>query len=80
MFQLLFDKNQATGVEIIKNEQKTTVKANKEVILSAGAIESPRILMLSGIGPRQHLQTLGVGTLCSNLEKLVMGKEGTLKK
>ena len=36
------------------------VLAHREIILSAGSIQSPQLLMLSGIGPRQHLQDLGV--------------------
>ena len=53
--------NRVTGVSISKDGQTFQVAANKEVIVSAGAIESPKILMLSGIGPRDHLQKLGVG-------------------
>jgi len=49
-----------TGVEVNKGGELFQVGANKEVIVSAGAIESPKILMLSGIGPRDHLQKLGV--------------------
>ncbi|MDO6834487.1 GMC family oxidoreductase N-terminal domain-containing protein [Pseudoalteromonas carrageenovora] len=45
----------AQGVELVKNNKVTSLIANKDVILSAGAINSPQVLMLSGIGPKAHL-------------------------
>ncbi|CAG2111166.1 unnamed protein product, partial [Medioppia subpectinata] len=50
----------ATGVEFSRNGQTYQVNARREVILSAGGTNSPQILMLSGIGPRQHLQDMGI--------------------
>lgn len=44
------------GVELIKNGRKFRVRANREVILSAGSYNSPQLLMLSGVGPRDMLQ------------------------
>ena len=53
----------ATGVEIERNGQIETVKARREVILAASSINSPQLLMLSGIGPAQHLKEHGISTI-----------------
>ncbi|XP_053680324.1 glucose dehydrogenase [FAD, quinone]-like, partial [Anopheles nili] len=50
----------ATGVEFTKNKRTYRVRVRKEVILAAGAIASPQLLMLSGVGPRDHLQKMGI--------------------
>ncbi|XP_059474371.1 glucose dehydrogenase [FAD, quinone]-like [Neocloeon triangulifer] len=50
----------ARGVVFKKKGVRHTVFASKEVILSAGAINTPQILMLSGLGPREHLEDVGV--------------------
>ena len=44
----------------MKNETEYYAKANKEIVLSAGAIGSPKLLMLSGIGPKNDLEVLGI--------------------
>lgn len=53
---LLNENNAAYGVEVTyKEKHKLTIKCSKEVIVSAGAIQSPTLLMRSGIGPKEHL-------------------------
>jgi choline dehydrogenase-like flavoprotein len=52
--------NKTFGVEFVKNRQTHIVRARKEVILSAGVFNSAQLLMLSGVGPRQHLEELGI--------------------
>ncbi|XP_017779927.1 PREDICTED: glucose dehydrogenase [FAD, quinone]-like isoform X2 [Nicrophorus vespilloides] len=60
--QILIDKGsyQAYGVDIMKHGIKKTIYANREIILSAGAIQSPQLLMLSGVGPKDHLYDLDI--------------------
>lgn len=50
----------AYGVEFVKNRRRYAVRARKEVIVCAGTLNSPQLLMLSGIGPSQHLNELGI--------------------
>jgi choline dehydrogenase len=53
-------EKEAIGIEIIKDNRKLLIYANKEVVLSSGTINSPVLLMLSGIGPKEHLEEHGV--------------------
>ena len=61
--QLNFDaERNCTGVDVVEGAfgRTTTLNARREVIVSAGAIDSPKLLMLSGIGPAEHLSQVGV--------------------
>lgn len=64
--RILFDTSgkrpRAVGVEV-ESDGKTYIVEGDEIILSAGAVASPQILMLSGIGPKDHLQAHGIHTL-----------------
>lgn len=61
--RLLFDGRRATGVAYVRKGAPCEARAVREVILSAGAINSPQLLMLSGIGPAAHLRGHGVEVL-----------------
>lgn len=50
----------AYAVEFVKRRRRYRIRANKEIILSAGSIASPQLLMLSGVGPREHLMELKI--------------------
>ena len=54
------ENGRATGVEIVDNGRVERIDAASEVIVTAGAIGSPKLLMLSGIGPAAHLKEVGV--------------------
>ncbi|KAF5272028.1 hypothetical protein FQR65_LT05009 [Abscondita terminalis] len=55
------DKNkQTTGVEVLINNRLVRLKSKKEVVLSAGSINTPQILMRSGVGPKEHLISLRI--------------------
>jgi len=61
--RVCFDGKVATGVSIQHQGQARMLRAAREVILCAGTVGSPHLLMLSGIGDRQHLQAHGISTL-----------------
>ncbi|KAK9506821.1 hypothetical protein O3M35_008686 [Rhynocoris fuscipes] len=53
-------KRTAVGVRCLTSGEQYDIMAKKEVILSAGAINTPQILMLSGVGPKEHLEEKGI--------------------
>ncbi|MGA7803709.1 GMC family oxidoreductase [Bradyrhizobium sp.] len=58
--RVLFSDRVATGVEWIKDGQRCSASADREVVLSAGALQSPQLLQLSGVGPADLLRELGI--------------------
>ncbi|MEL7469626.1 MAG: choline dehydrogenase [Pseudomonadota bacterium] len=58
--KIIIERGRATGVEIERGGQVETVTASKEVIIAASSINSPKLLMLSGIGPAMHLAEHGI--------------------
>ena len=61
--RVLIEKGRATGVEYRDEQGVHIVHADREVILSGGSYNSPQLLMLSGIGPADHLRELGIPVL-----------------
>ena len=60
VLRLLLDAGRCVGVRVVADGVQRDVRAAAEVILSAGVIDSPRLLMLSGIGPADELAQLGI--------------------
>jgi choline dehydrogenase len=58
--RIVFNGRQAIGVEFEQDARRITVHAAREIIVSAGALRSPQLLQLSGIGPRELLAQYGV--------------------
>lgn len=64
--RVLFEGSTATGVEYLRNGRVETARAESEVVLCAGALQSPQILQLSGIGPAELLRQQGLPVLVDN--------------
>ncbi|WP_322415750.1 GMC family oxidoreductase [Mesorhizobium huakuii] len=64
--RILFEGKRAVGVEYLQNGQTKTARAGREVILSAGSINSPQLLQLSGVGPSALLKGLGIPLVQAN--------------
>jgi choline dehydrogenase len=61
--RILFDGGRAAGVEIDRGGRREVIGARREIIVAAGAVNSPQLLQLSGIGPAAHLDGLGITVL-----------------
>lgn len=61
--RVAMDGTRATGVDYVQGGQAVTARAEREVILSGGVFNSPQLLMLSGIGPADHLRDMGIDPL-----------------
>ena len=60
VLRIVIENGEATGVEVLQKGKKRVIAAAREVIVSAGALASPHLLMLSGIGEARNLQALGI--------------------
>ncbi len=58
--QIVFEGNRAVGVRFLRRGKAAEVRAGREIVLAAGAVNSPQLLMLSGIGPADHLRATGI--------------------
>ena len=58
--KIILEKGRAVGVQYLDQGRVTSVRADREVLLAAGAIGSPKLLLLSGIGPASDLEELGI--------------------
>jgi len=63
VLRVIFENNVAVGVEYSRYGKERKVKCKREVILSAGTINSAKLLMLSGVGPSKHLRSHGINVV-----------------
>lgn len=61
--RILFEGRRAVGVEVLQNGTVRTLRARREVLLAAGAFQTPQLLMLSGVGPMHELARFGIQTV-----------------
>src|SRR5690606_30333538 len=58
--RIVLEGNRAVGVEVAQGTRLETIRAERDVIVSSGAMGSPKLLLQSGIGPAEHLRAVGV--------------------
>jgi len=61
--RIILDKNHAMGVRYVVNGRDEVARAEREIVLCGGAVNSPQLLMLSGMGPADHLTSVGIRPL-----------------
>lgn len=66
--RVVVERGRAVGVEYVSKGRRHVVRAAREIVLSGGAVNSPQLLMLSGIGPADHLGELGIGVVADRPE------------
>ncbi|MFC2952303.1 GMC family oxidoreductase [Marinicaulis aureus] len=66
--RVLFDEKRANGVQFVHMGAPKSVTAKREVLLSAGAFQSPQILQLSGVGPAAHLRAHGIEVIADRAQ------------
>lgn len=64
--KILFEGSRAVGVEYLRNGRALTVRAGREIVLSAGSVNTPQLLQLSGVGPDDLLQSLDIPVVLAN--------------
>ncbi len=63
VLRIVFEGRRAVGAEILQNGSRRVIRARREVLLAAGAFQSPQLLMLSGVGDGAQLQSHGIEVL-----------------
>jgi choline dehydrogenase len=66
--RVVIDGGRAVGVDYVVRGQSRRARADREVVVAAGTLSSPKVLMLSGIGPADHLHELGIPVLADHPE------------
>ena len=66
--RVVVERDRAVGVEYLQRGRRARVRASREVIVAAGAVASPQLLMLSGVGPAAELERLGIPVVCDRAE------------
>jgi choline dehydrogenase-like flavoprotein len=64
--KIIFEGSRAVGVSSLQHGVACEFLCGREIILCAGALQSPKLLQLSGIGPAEHLRTLGIPVVCDS--------------